>query len=191
MRDGLQKRWCARIAVLIACTLACRCHGPLTKPMVDRLDEKTQARVDDAWTIMFTPPDKVDRTLLLDVILSGQLHQFGVDYLRLVSEKYAGDGLVVMEIRFQRDDAASDEFSVTYLDSQGYEIRCERFTREDVQDRVDFLFSPIVVDETSPPEWREEMELLAAEREARQEEIQALLAPIFAEEDGAAEAPSE
>lgn len=167
-----------RVLLSTICLFAVGC-GPLTKPMVDRLDEETQQKVDDAWVNMLTPPERLDRTLLLDVILSGQLHQFGVDYLRLVSEKHIGLGLVVMEVRYDREDPAFDEFTVTYLDSEGYEVRRERFTREDVEERIDFLFSPILLSEDMDPELRQEMELLAAEREARQEVIEAVLAPIY------------
>ena len=106
-----------RLVLVAVCLFVVGCHGPLTKPMVDRLDEETQQKVDDAWLNMFTPPDRLDRTLLLDVILSGQLHQYGVDYLRLVSEKHVGDGLVVMEVRYDREDPAFDEFSVSYVDN--------------------------------------------------------------------------
>ena len=168
-----------RVLLSTICLFAVGCHGPLTKPMVDRLDEGTQQKVDDAWVNMLTPPERLDRTLLLDVILSGQLHQFGVDYLRLVSEKHVGLGLVVMEVRYDREDPAFDEFTVTYLDSEGYEVRRERFTREDVNERVDFLFSPISFWEDMDPELRQEKELLTAEREARQAEIKAVLAPLY------------
>ncbi len=172
-----------RLFLSAFCLLAVGCHGPLTKPMVDRLDDETQAKVDDAWANMFTPADRLDRTLLLDAILSGQLHQYGVDYLRLVSEKHAGDGLVVMEVRFDREDPAFDQFSVTYVDSRGLEVRRERFTREEVEDRVDFLFSPIMREEGMEPDLEEQMQLRAAKREARMEEIRAVLAPLYEQDE--------
>jgi hypothetical protein len=146
--------------------------------MVDRLDEETQQKVDDAWLNMFTPPDRLDRTLLLDVILSGQLHQYGVDYLRLVSEKHVGDGLVVMEVRYDREDPAFDEFSVSYVDNEGYEVRRERFTREEVEEEICFLLTQEEVTDDMDAETREAVELRIAEREARMEEIQAVLAPL-------------
>jgi len=146
--------------------------------MVDRLDEETQQKVDDAWLNMFTPPERLDRTLLLDVILSGQLHQYGVDYLRLVSEKHVGDGLVVMEVRYDREDPAFDEFSVSYVDNEGYEVRRERFAREEVEEEVRFLLTQEEVTDDMDAETREAVELRIAEREARMEEIQAVLAPL-------------
>ena len=167
-----------RLVLVAVCLFVVGCHGPLTKPMVDRLDEETQQKVDDAWLNMFTPPDGLDRTLLLDVILSGQLHQYGVDYLRLVSEKHVGDGLVVMEVRYDREDAAFDEFSVSYVDNEGYEVRRERFTREEVEEEIRFLLTQEEVTDDMDAETREAVELRIAEREARMEEIQAVLAPL-------------
>ena len=167
-----------RLVLVAVCLFVVGCHGPLTKPMVDRLDEETQQKVDDAWLNMFTPPDRLDRTLLLDVILSGQLHQYGVDYLRLVSEKHVGDGLVVMEVRYDREDPAFDEFSVSYVDNEGYEVRRERFTREEVEEEICFLLTQEEVTDDMDAETREAVELRIAEREARMEEIQAVLAPL-------------
>lgn len=167
-----------RLVLVAVCLFVVGCHGPLTKPMVDRLDEETQQKVDDAWLNMFTPPDQLDRTLLLDVILSGQLHQYGVDYLRLISEKHVGDGLVVMEVRFDREDPAFDEFSVSYVDNEGYEVRRERFTREEVEEEIRFLLTQEEVTDDMDAETREAVELRIAEREARMEEIQAVLAPL-------------
>lgn len=167
-----------RVLFLAVWLFVVGCHGPLTKPMVDRLDEETQQKVDDAWLNMFAPPDRLDRTLLLDVILSGQLHQYGVDYLRLVSEKHVGDGLVVMEVRYDREDPEFDEFSVSYVDGDGYEVRRERFTREEVEEEIGFLFTYEEVTDDMDAETREVVELRIAEREARMEEIQAVLAPL-------------
>lgn len=129
-------------ALFVAMTLpATGCHGPLTKPMVDRLDDQTQAKVDDAWSNLFAPPDRLERTLLLDAIISAQLYQLGVDSLHMISEKRVGDGLVMMEVQYCRDFPALDEFSVTCVDHAGMEVRRERFTRADVQDRIEFLYS--------------------------------------------------
>lgn len=172
-----------RLSLFALCLFAIGCHGPLTKPMVDRLDEETQTKVDAAWTSMFTPVDRLDRTLLFDSILSGQLHQFGVDYLRLVSEKKVGDGLVVMEVRFDLEEPSFDQFSFTYVDGDGSELRRERFTREEVEERVDFLFSPIMMDEDMDPELYEQRQQLAVRRKARRKEIEAVLAPLFEEEE--------
>ena len=152
--------------------------GPLTTPMVSRLDEESQGKVDEVWGKLFVPPDRLDRTLLLDVILSGQLHQLGVDDLRLVSEKRAGDGLVVMEVRFNRDHPEFDEFAITYKDAQGREMRREQFSPRDIQNRLEFLFSRPGVDETASPEVQREMQLQVAKWKARKAEIAQILGPF-------------
>lgn len=171
-----------RVTLISLCLLTVAGCGPLMRPMVDRLDDQTQARVDDTWDNMFSPVDRLDRTLLLDVILVGQLHQYGVDRLHMVSEKYVGDGLVVMEVSFDRAVPEADEFVVAYVDGDGYEIRRESYTREDIEDRIAFLFAPPVDTEDWPPEERERHEALELEREARRAEISAILSPMSADE---------
>ncbi len=163
-----------------SCALA-GCHGPLAKPMVDRLDVEQQQAVDDAWHNMFDPPQRLDPTLLLDVILAQQLHQAGVDSLHLVSEKRVGDGLVVMEVWYDRDEPAGDEFTLAYVDAEGDEIRRERYTRDEVEERFQFLFRPLLVarsaDADVPCPTEEELAALQALQRARFEEIRAATQP--------------
>ncbi|MGD8454176.1 MAG: hypothetical protein PVJ57_20370 [Phycisphaerae bacterium] len=166
-------------ATCLTCLLAAGCRGPLGVPMVDRLDEERQAQVDDAWLNVFMASDQVERTLLLDAILCGQLHHRGVDTLHLVSEKHVGDGLVLMEVHFQQDNPDADEFAITFFDAAGWPLRRERFTREDVQARVSFFCQAAMQVEDAPPEVQAEMELQKAEYEARMEEIYTLLAPML------------
>ncbi len=154
------------------------CHGPLSKPMVDRLDEETQKKVDDAWVNMVSPPDRLERTLLLDCVLCSQLHQFGVDRLQLVSEKNVKDGLIVMEVRFDREAPEFDEFTITYLDGSGREVRRERFARDEIQERIDFLFTAESITDAMDTELRRGIEQRTAEREARLEEIRTALEPL-------------
>jgi len=132
---------------------------------------------------MFSPPGRLDHTLLLDVVLVAQLHQRGVDHLRLVSEKHVGDGLAVMEVRFDREDPSFDEFSLSYIDADGYETRRERYTREEIEDRIEFLFDidleVLRSDDSGDADnvCQVERDPRAAEREARFEEIQAAVQP--------------
>lgn len=167
-----------RLVMMTVGILIAGCHGPLTKPMVDRLDDETQKKVDDAWVNMFSPPDRLERTLLLDCVLCSQLHQFGVDRLQLVSEKDVKDGRVVMEVRFDREAPEFDEFTMTYLDGGGHEVRRERFARDEIQDRVEFLLSAEAVTDEMDTELREGIEQRTAEREARLAEIRAALGPL-------------
>lgn len=159
--------------------LASGCRGPLAVPMVERLDEQQQTRVDDVWSIMLGSHPPVDRTLLLDIVLLHQLHQFGVDSLRLTSTKRVADGYVEMQVTFDRDQPDLDEFSVTHFHADGREIRRERYARADIEDRIAFFTGSTMVDETATPEAREAQEHRNAERDARMQEIEALLRPII------------
>jgi hypothetical protein len=149
--------------------------------MVHRLSEEEQRHVEDAWYNMLTPPDRLDRTLLLDTVIRYQLHHLGVDYLRMTSEKAVGDGLVVMEVRYDRTDPAFDEFEIAYVDSDGYEIRRERYSHDEVRERFEYLHGPIVrscsEDDEGPTE--EEIERLGAEHAARIEHIEAATQPAI------------
>ena len=82
--------------IITICLLVVGC-GPVTKPMVTRLDEDQQRSVDAAWECMFSPPDRLDSTLLLDVLIANQAHQLGVDSLWLISEKRVSGGLIIMD----------------------------------------------------------------------------------------------
>src|SRR5262245_35896706 len=57
------------VGVLVIVNVGC---GPLATPMVVRLDAEDQAKVDDAWVNMFSPPNRLERELLLDTLISGQ-----------------------------------------------------------------------------------------------------------------------
>ncbi len=127
------------LAFLSVATLLAGC-GPMTHPMVSRLTEDEQAQVDEAWTQMFLPPERLDRSLLLDVLLSFELHQVGVDRLALVSEKRVGQGRVIMTVNFDRASPAFDEFTIAYVDEAGCELRRERYTSAEIMDRLAFLF---------------------------------------------------
>ncbi|MCB9857461.1 MAG: hypothetical protein H6818_17405 [Phycisphaerales bacterium] len=171
-----------RFVLLSLAILAAGCNGPLTKPMIDRLDENSQAKIDEVWENMVAPPNQLDRTLLLDVILSAQLYQHGVDSMRFVSEKTVGDGLVVMEIRFDREDPLFDEFSVSYIDRRGRELRRERYSRDDIDKEINLLFDEAVhvspAESDSESELTEELKQRQAERMERMEAIQSVLEPM-------------
>jgi hypothetical protein len=149
--------------------------GPLTQPMVERLPPEEQKHVDDAWQNMFSPPDRLDRTLLLDVLITQQAHQRGVDRLDLVSEKCVGKGRAVMTVRFDRQHPEFDEFTIAYLDDQGRELRRERYSSAEIQERIHLLFRPSIP-ESQPVDWQryEEQEKL---RQARMNEIEAATQP--------------
>lgn len=171
---------------LFLLVLAVGCQGPLTKPMIDRLDDESQAKIDEVWDNMVTPPNRVDRTLLLDVLLSAQLYQHGVDSLRFVSEKDVGENLVVMEIRFDREDPQFDEFSVTVIDPKGREVRRERYGRDDINKEINLLFGDTaqsVLAEGDETEMTDEMAERKALRDERMQAIQEVLEPMTSAED--------
>src|SRR5262249_2083604 len=114
-----------RWAPVLTLILLSGCGGILTVPMVQRLDPEAQQQVDGIWSNLLTPPNRLDRTLLLDALMANQLHESGVDELRMVSKKRVGDGLAVMEVDFERERPEADGFTFTYVSSPGLEIRRE------------------------------------------------------------------
>ncbi|MCZ6698078.1 MAG: hypothetical protein O7D94_04010 [Planctomycetota bacterium] len=123
------------ISAVIA-TVGC---GPLTAPMVARLGPEQQAEADAAWQNMFDPPNRLDRTLLLDVLIKYQMYQSGVDRLSLTSEKDVSSGRVVMAVSYDRNKPEFDAFTMSYYGNDGRQIRREVYTREDVERRMEFL----------------------------------------------------
>ena len=122
---------------LLALAAAC---GPMTFPMVIRLDEESQNQVDDAWVNMLDPPHRLDRELLLDVLIAHQLHQRGVDRLVLISEKGVDRRRVVMEVAYDRQNPEADAFTFMLEDPWGNVIRQERYGRQEIEERLEFLF---------------------------------------------------
>ncbi|HPD29160.1 MAG TPA: hypothetical protein PLL20_04140 [Phycisphaerae bacterium] len=112
------------------------CEGPLTVPAVERLEPEGQKTVDESWLNMLSPPERLDRSLLLDTVLTNHFHQRGVDRLNLTSEKDVWGGRVIMTVYYDRAHPAFDSFTVAYIDAQGRERRRERYTFEEVKGRV-------------------------------------------------------
>lgn len=115
--------------------------GPLSQPMVVRLPPEKQAEADSAWQNMFDPPDRLDRTLLLDVLIANQYYQMGVDRLAMTSEKDIPSGRIVMAVSYDRHKPEYDAFAITYYGHGGRQMRREVFTRVDVERRMSFLFN--------------------------------------------------
>jgi len=159
--------------------------GPLTVPMVQRLEEKDQQQIDEAWSCMLSPPDRLDRTVLLDTIISFQLYQLGVDSLRMVSDKSVDGGTVVMEVRFDRGEPDHDEFTFVYRDARGRDVRRESYTRSEVEERVKVLFEPVclpsepeIVAQMDPQEV-EDLRRRQAEQDEAQEAVRAATQPAI------------
>lgn len=129
----------SRLVVPILFAGACH-QGPLgSAPFVERLSEESQAEVDQSWSNLITPADRHDRLTLLDVMVINGLYYRGVDSLEMVSQKAVNGGLVVMRVRFDRAEPSFDEFTISYIDSSGRELRRERYTSEEVKRRADYF----------------------------------------------------
>jgi hypothetical protein len=57
---------------------------------------------DRMWNNMLLTPDRHDRELLLDVLLTFEMHEQGVDRATYHAEKDYAGGVVVMEMKYDR-----------------------------------------------------------------------------------------
>lgn len=168
------------LAGLLATAIGCQ--GPLTRPMVYRLDEQEQAAVDESWNNILAKPANVDHTLLLDVLLASGLYEFGIDRLEFRSEKDLPSGLVVMEVSFDRSLPANDHFAVTFISADGQSRWTERYTREEVDERTAYYTGSheCTPEETqAEPALCEQWQREAVERQQRVERIEELLRPLY------------
>ena len=163
--------------------------GPISQPMVHRLKPEGQEKINGAWENMLTPPDRLDRMLLLDVVTVHQLHQLGVDRLYFHSQKDVPGGAVRMQLLYDREKPDLDEFTITCLDQSGGLLRREEYTRDEVEGRLGFLFGGYPENRLSPtgdgePVLRElcpeDPEAWEAARRERMEQIRAATQPADA-----------
>jgi hypothetical protein len=90
------------------------------------------------WDSMLTPAQRLDRDTLLDAIVLNQLHDVGVDEIHMCSTKKLTDGrVVVMNVQFERDDPATDQFTFALKNRWGWTLRKERYTGKQVLSRID------------------------------------------------------
>jgi len=149
------------------------CRGPLNAPMVTRLSPEEQQQVDDTWRNMLTPVDRLDRTLLLDVLLTSDFYQLGVDRLDMTALKRVPPYRVIMEIHCDRDAPPFDAFTVAGLDADGREVRRERYSREDVEGRVSHMHLAEAHVQMLAGEEKAEPATLTAEQRAELERLRA------------------
>ncbi len=126
------------------------CQGPLALPVVERLEPEGQNTVDQSWLNMLSPPERLNRSRLLDVLVTNYFHQRGVDRLNLTSEKDVWGGRVLMTLYYDRAHPAFDNFTIAYIDAQGHERRRERYTFQEVTDRARSLLGPMPEPSTRP-----------------------------------------
>jgi hypothetical protein len=113
------------------------CRGPMIAPAFRRLDADGQARVNQMWNNMLARPDRLNRELLLDVMLAYELHEFGVDRASYHAEKDYAAGTVLMDVKYDREKPMEDWFFVELRDRAGKSIRKEHYTGEEVWSHFD------------------------------------------------------
>src|SRR5436309_2428621 len=84
--------------------------GPTVVPAFVRVGPEQQAQIDASWKNMLTPTDRLDRELLLDVMLVYQLHQLGIDHATYEADKEFADGTIHMRVTFDRAKPLDDHF---------------------------------------------------------------------------------
>ncbi len=142
-----QARFSFMIRVTLILALLIAGCGPMTIPAIRPLDPEQQAVVDGMWNNMLTPDDRLDRDLLLDVILINQLHQLGADRVRYVAIKETAAGTVTMVVDFDRARRAagrpdSGTFTVTLSNPAGAVIRRDVYTGNEVLERAGAALRP-------------------------------------------------
>ena len=110
--------------------------GAVMSPFFIRLDADQQKVVDGMWNNMFTPPARLDRDLLLDVLCQYQVLQMGADRVHITAEKYLTAGKVILDADFDRANADADQMTILALDSAGHTVRRERYSRKEINDRL-------------------------------------------------------
>ena len=176
-----------RIALPLIFVVLAGC-GPMARPMVVRIEEKDQVQINEAWENMLSPPGRLDRILLLDTVMAYQLYQVGTDRVYFGSDKHLRDGVVTMEVFFDRRSPESDRFTIRYVNGRRQQELYETYLRQEVDDRFEFLFPSVAErNETSgdaaklsEEEWKAREAELAAQRETRRREIEAATQPACA-----------
>jgi predicted small lipoprotein YifL len=128
--------------------------GPLQMPMAARPTDEGQKKLDACWDKAFADLDQINHQQLLDIYVGTNAYQLGVDKLHLRSEKRTAGGLVVMEINYDRANAAEDRFEVSAFNQNGKLIRHERYDRKEVEQTRTDLFASKWQDkaDNDPPE---------------------------------------
>jgi hypothetical protein len=150
--------------------------GPLTAPLTLPLCPEQQKIIDESWNNMLAPADRLDRELLFDVVAAGSLYQLGVDRLHLRSEKNYNHGQVIMEIDCDRASPNTDQFTITILDERAQTIRRERYSREEIEERLKALYESPLAEQKDKPESPEQAQR-RLEREKHQQRIAAATQP--------------
>jgi hypothetical protein len=148
------------------------------------------------WNNMLVTPDRLDRELLLDVLLTFEMHEQGVDRATYHAEKDYAGGVVVMEMKYDRLKPLEDWFFVEVFDKQKKSIRKEHYSGEEIWSHYSDTFayqmlapaiaaaatrpSLMPVATTQPTSQPTEAELRYAWQIARARQIMAATQPVRA-----------
>ena len=155
--------------------------GPVFSPFLIEQKPEDRKMIDSEWENMFTPPNRLDRDLLLDVLTARQELQLAFDRMHVNAEKYFAGGRAVLEADFDRANPDTDQLTITLFDLQGRTTRRERYGRQEIKARWDDLDHPPMVrlkakDGLAVPETPEEKKR-RLEAEKRAARIQAATQP--------------
>jgi hypothetical protein len=109
-------------------------------PIVVPVDPDLQAEIDQEWRNMLSPPNRLDRTLLLDTIVAYQLHHLGADRVAYRSEKVIDGMTVVMHVTHERTRPEAGAFELFVYDRDGRIVRWETYTAGEVLDHAHEMF---------------------------------------------------
>jgi hypothetical protein len=160
--------------------------GPMTVPAFKRLPPDQQAQVDSSWKNMLTPTNRLDRELLLDVILAYELHQIGVDRATYEVDKDYADGTIHMRVTFDRSKPLDDHFFVEVRDKKNQLVRSETYSGDEVWSHFGALEGASVAERiaTTQPSTQPTTQSMAATQptdfELRQEWLKARMKQIEA-----------
>jgi hypothetical protein len=118
--------------------------------MFDRPDATAQANINTSWNNMLSPPSRLDRHILLAVIVENQLYQRGLTRATLHAEKSIATGHVLMDISYDEQNPANDRFEVRVYDLAWNLQRAETFDRDQILAAERELYD--MYQHLSPPE---------------------------------------
>ncbi len=170
------------VLVLLAGVMLPSCTGPLIQPMVVRLDNEKQARVDAVWDTLVKSKEGDTRRVMLDVIAVGQLIQVGVDRANYRAEKQVAGGVVVMEVFYDRAQPTVDRFVVELYDGDWQLKRRESYTRDEVENAVQWMHRYNALKQGDVPHVSDEDRAWMTAQEQHWEIVKKIIAPITDDE---------
>jgi hypothetical protein len=120
-------------------------------PAFERLNPDDQARIDGMWNNLLSDPQRLDRNLLLDVLITFQLHEQGVDRVTYHAEKDFSGGTVLMDVKFDRTKPLEDWFLIEIRDHNNKVLRKEHYSGDEVWSHSYDLAGISVIEATTQP----------------------------------------